>query len=99
MNPFAVGANSIGDVIVGGLIAEIGGIFRFESDDSLAKFSGIYWNEYQSADYSEDGAINIYAITSFRPPISSASIYLNMPNSIRANSKNPRPITTNALSF
>lgn len=44
----------IGDVIAAGLIAEIGGISRFESEESLAKFSGIYWNTHQSADFIAD---------------------------------------------
>lgn len=44
----------IGDVISAGLIAEIAGISRFENDNSLAKFSGIYWNSYQSADFTAD---------------------------------------------
>jgi len=44
----------IGDVISAGLLAEIGGVSRFESEESLAKFSGIYWNTYQSADFTAD---------------------------------------------
>jgi transposase len=44
----------IGDVIAAGLIAEIAGISRFDNDNSLAKFAGIYWNAYQSADFSAD---------------------------------------------
>jgi transposase len=41
----------IGPTIAAGLISEIGGISRFENDNALAKFSGIYWSEYQSADF------------------------------------------------
>ncbi|NLM58752.1 MAG: IS110 family transposase [Clostridium sp.] len=41
----------IGPTIAAGLISEIGGISRFENDNSLAKFSGLYWSEYQSADF------------------------------------------------
>jgi len=44
----------IGDVIAAGLIAEIGGISRFDNDNSLAKFAGIYWNSYQSADFTAE---------------------------------------------
>lgn len=44
----------IGDVISAGLIAEIGGISRFENDNSLAKFAGIYWNKRQSGDFTAD---------------------------------------------
>jgi len=44
----------IGDVIAAGLIAEIAGISRFDNDNALAKFSGIYWNSYQSADFTAD---------------------------------------------
>ena len=44
----------IGDVIAAGLIAEIAGISRFENDNALAKFAGIYWNAHQSADFSAD---------------------------------------------
>lgn len=44
----------IGDVISAGLIAEIAGISRFENDNALAKFSGIYWNSYQSAGFTAD---------------------------------------------
>ena len=41
----------IGPVIAAGLISEIGGIARFDDDNALAKFSGLYWSEYQSADF------------------------------------------------
>jgi transposase len=41
----------IGAVIAAGLISEIGGISRFDNDNALAKFSGLYWSEYQSADF------------------------------------------------
>lgn len=44
----------IGHVISAGLIAEIAGISRFDNDNALAKFSGIYWNSYQSADFTAD---------------------------------------------
>jgi transposase len=44
----------IGEVIAAGLISEIAGISRFESDNALAKFSGIYWNSYQSAGFTAD---------------------------------------------
>lgn len=41
----------IGPVIAAGIISEIGGISRFDHDNALAKFSGLYWSEYQSADF------------------------------------------------
>lgn len=41
----------IGDVIAAGLISEIGGIHRFDSDNALAKFAGIYWSEHQSGEF------------------------------------------------
>lgn len=44
----------IGEVISAGLISEIAGISRFENDNALAKFSGIYWNSYQSAGFTAD---------------------------------------------
>jgi transposase len=44
----------IGDVIAAGLIAEIAGISRFQDDNALAKFSGIYWNKHQSAGFSAE---------------------------------------------
>ena len=44
----------IGPTIAAGLISEIGGISRFENDNALAKFSGLYWSEYQSADFTAE---------------------------------------------
>jgi transposase len=44
----------IGEVIAAGLIAEIAGISRFEDDDALAKFAGIYWNKHQSGEFTAD---------------------------------------------
>jgi len=44
----------IGEVIAAGLIAEIAGISRFEDDDALAKFAGIYWNKRQSGEFTAD---------------------------------------------
>jgi len=44
-------AKGIGPTIAAGLISEIGGISRFDNDNALAKFSGLYWSEYQSADF------------------------------------------------
>ena len=41
----------IGATIAAGLISEIGGVSRFEDDNALAKFAGLYWSEYQSADF------------------------------------------------
>lgn len=44
----------IGPTIAAGLISEIGGISRFKDDNALAKFSGIYWSEYQSAGFTAE---------------------------------------------
>jgi len=44
----------IGPTIAAGLISEIGGISRFEDDNALAKFSGLYWSEHQSADFTAE---------------------------------------------
>jgi len=44
----------IGPTLAAGLISEIGGITRFEDDNALAKFSGLYWSEYQSADFTAE---------------------------------------------
>lgn len=45
----------IGPVYAAGILAEIGSIKAFPNHDSLAKYSGIVWNENQSGDFeSED---------------------------------------------
>ena len=44
----------IGPTIAAGLISEISGISRFDNDNALAKFSGIYWSERQSADFTAE---------------------------------------------
>lgn len=44
----------IGPTIAAGLISEIGGVSRFEDDNALAKYAGIYWSEYQSADFTAE---------------------------------------------
>ena len=44
----------IGPVIAAGLISEIAGVHRFDNDNALAKFAGIYWNSYQSAGFTAD---------------------------------------------
>jgi transposase len=44
-----------GPVFSGGIIAEIGGIERFESDQAkVAKFAGFKWRKRQSADFQAD---------------------------------------------
>ncbi|UZQ83413.1 IS110 family transposase [Thermoanaerobacter sp. RKWS2] len=40
--------------IAANLISEIGGISRFDNNNTLAKFSGLYWSEYQSADFKAE---------------------------------------------
>ena len=48
----------IGPVIAAGIIAEISNISRFDSESALAKYSGIYWNKYQSGSYeAEDSSV------------------------------------------
>lgn len=44
----------LGPTLVAGLISEIASITRFEDDNALAKFSGLYWSEYQSADFTAE---------------------------------------------
>ncbi len=45
----------IGPVYAAGIIAEIGDIARFSSQDSLAKYAGLVWTQNQSSNYvSED---------------------------------------------
>ena len=36
------------------MISEIGGVSKFDDDNALAKFSGLYWSEYQSADFKAE---------------------------------------------
>ena len=44
----------LGPVFIGGLIAEIGGIHRFPNQNALAKFSGLYWSQYQSGKFEAE---------------------------------------------
>ena len=44
----------IGPVIAAGVIAEIGDIKRFPSDDALAKFAGLFWSQYQSGEFEAE---------------------------------------------
>ncbi len=44
----------IGSVYASGIIAEIGSISDFKSQDSLAKYSGIVWKENQSGNFTAD---------------------------------------------
>lgn len=46
--------DGIGPVIAAGIIAEIGDINRFRNDDALAKFAGLVWSQYQSADFEAE---------------------------------------------
>lgn len=46
--------NGIGPVIAAGIIAEIGDISRFKSDDALAKFCGLVWSQYQSGEFEAE---------------------------------------------
>lgn len=44
----------IGPVTAAGIIAEIGDINRFSSDDALAKFAGLFWSQYQSGEFEAE---------------------------------------------
>ena len=44
----------IGPVFAAGILAEIGNIADFKSNDSLAKYAGLFWKENQSGDYIAD---------------------------------------------
>lgn len=46
--------DGIGPIIAAGIIAEIGDINRFRNDDALAKFAGLVWSQYQSADFEAE---------------------------------------------
>jgi transposase len=49
----------IGPVYAAGILAEIGSIKAFPNHDSLAKYSGIVWNDNQSGDFeSEDTSMS-----------------------------------------
>ncbi len=51
---FLTSLKGIGTVLAAGFISEIGGISRFDNDNALAKFTGLYWSEYQSGDYTAE---------------------------------------------
>ena len=55
-NEFCVlySVKGLGPVFIGGMIAEIGGIHRFPNQNALAKFSGLYWSEYQSGKFTAE---------------------------------------------
>jgi transposase len=44
----------LGPVFTSGIVAEIGDIRRFESEESVAKFAGLTWRRYQSGDFEGD---------------------------------------------
>lgn len=44
----------IGPISAAGIIAEIGDINRFSSDDALAKFAGLFWSQYQSGEFEAE---------------------------------------------
>jgi len=46
--------DGIGTVIAAGIIAEIGDIRRFPTDDALAKFAGLVWSQYQSGEFEAE---------------------------------------------
>src|SRR5690625_3903148 len=44
----------IGPVSTAGIIAEIGQIERFESEEKIAKYAGLYWRKHQSGRFTVD---------------------------------------------
>ncbi|MBC8059979.1 MAG: IS110 family transposase [Clostridiaceae bacterium] len=44
----------IGPVYASGILAEIGSVSAFNSQDALAKYSGLTWTQHQSGNYSAD---------------------------------------------
>lgn len=44
----------IGPVFAAGILAEIGGIERFDDHNDLAKYAGLVWSQYQSGDFQAD---------------------------------------------
>ncbi len=44
----------IGPVLASGILAEIGTITSFRSNDALAKYAGLTWRVNQSGNYSSD---------------------------------------------
>lgn len=44
----------IGSVFAAGIIAEVGDIARFSHHNSLAKYSGLVWSQYQSGDFESE---------------------------------------------
>lgn len=49
-----VSVPGIGPVLSSGILAEIGSITSFSSNDALAKYAGLTWRTKQSGDYSSD---------------------------------------------
>ena len=43
-----------GPVYTAGIVTETGSISRFHDDDSLAKFAGLTWREFQSSKFQAD---------------------------------------------
>lgn len=44
----------IGPVFAAGILAEIGGIERFDDHNDLAKYAGLVWSQYQSGEFQAD---------------------------------------------
>src|SRR5690625_1580395 len=44
----------IGPVFAAGIIAEIGQIERFDSEEKIAKYAGLYWRKHQSGRFTAD---------------------------------------------
>lgn len=44
----------IGPVFAAGIIAEIGQIERFENEEKIAKYAGLYWRKHQSGRFTAD---------------------------------------------
>src|SRR5690625_5326197 len=44
----------IGHVFTAGIIAEIGQIERFDNEEKIAKYAGLYWRKHQSGRFTAD---------------------------------------------
>jgi len=44
----------IGDILAAGIIAEIGDINKYSSNDKIAKLAGLVWGRYQSGDFERE---------------------------------------------
>lgn len=45
---------AVGPVFTAGIIVEIGQIERFENEEKIAKYAGLYWRKHQSGRFTAD---------------------------------------------